>query len=317
MFLLQGCSESNVDTVREAKYEGRKHKIGVLLDSRKECDDQKWESMTDASDNVVVTVLCTFELPDALMERALASEQAAVTSRKESLLDSYFSMRRLVEEWYQHAIPEPDRLKGKYKQAIAAKQRELEDEKAGLEKALASDEPEYVVTSYVNGVEYLQKELEQIQWGAQNNITEAQAKVALVKSQLDYLINIEDKAKSAADEYASSRLSAYENEVKKNTKVTNLVAFELLESGPKLAAYKTVSKAEFATNQELLDNSVPHNQAGALGLALGLRSDSDAAVAAYFTQEAQSLSPAFTGQVRPEPFLCSSANDGVELCVFK
>lgn len=317
MFLLQGCSDSNVDAVREAKYEGRKHKIGVLLDSRKECDEQKWESMTDASDNVVVTVLCTFELPDALMERALASEQAAVTSKRKSLLDSYFSMRRLVEQWYQHAIPEPDRLKGKFEQAIAAKQRELEDEKAGLEKALASGEPEYVVTSYVNSVEYLKKELEQIQRAAQSNITEAQEKVALVKSQLDYLIKIEDQAKSAADEYASSRLSVYESEVKKNTKVTNLVAFELLQSGPKLAAYKTVSKAEYATNEELLDNSVPHNQAGALGLALGLRSDSGAAVAAYFTQEAQTLSPAFTGQVHPEPFLCSSANDGVELCVFK
>lgn len=316
MLLLQGCSDSNVETVREAKYEG-KHKIGVLLDNRKECNDQEWESKTDASDNVVVTVLCTFKLPDVLVDRALTAKNAEVNTRKEWLLESYFKTRQDTEDMYNNAIESVDRVKGDYEVSIAEKQSGLNYEKSVLAEAQATGQPENSIQVYTQNVEYMTKQLEETQEYLRQSTVKAQENVVLRKSQLDYLISIEEKAKSAADEYASNRWSAYESELKKNTKVTNMVAFELLESGPKLAAYKTVSRSDYATIDELLDRSIPDSRLGALGFAMGLRSDNETTLAGYFTQEVQTLSPGFSQQERPEPFSCSIYNDGVELCVFK
>lgn len=317
MLWLQGCSDSNVEAVRDAKYDGGKHKVGVVLDRRKECDDQKWESMADASDNVTVTVLCTFELSNAVVERAMAVKTAEVAMKKESLLQSYARTRQQAEASYQDALEAVGRVNASYERSIATAERELEQEKAELARAQAAGEQDYLINSLSANVEYLVKEVAKSKQYAQENRARASDNQALRKSQVDYLISIEKDVRRAADDYADAQMSAFEDEFERNTRVTNLVAFERLASGPKLSTYKTVARARYATKEELLDRQVPTSQTGAMGLAVGLRSADEARVAAYFTEEAQKLRPGFYAQVQPEPFSCSIYKDGVKLCVFE
>lgn len=317
MLVLQGCSDSNVEVVREAKYNGGKHKIGVILDNRKECDDQKWESIIDASDNVTVTILCTFELSDAAVERSLAATQDRITTRKENLLQSYFNTRKQVEQIHSQLIEHIDQVKSDYETRISNQNTDINNLTANLESMKASGEQQHVIQSYAASIDLMKQDLEDTQSLYQENIADAQKDVASRKNQMDYLISIEEKIKSTADEFANDTWATYESELKKNTKITNIVAFELSGYSPELVTYKTVSRSEYLTKEEMLDRRIEDNRTGAQGLAIGLLSSSDTTAAKFFTEQAERLTPGFTGQLPPEPFSCSIHKDGAELCVFE
>ena len=157
-FLISGCSDSNIDQVKEWRIEGAtNYKIGQVFDSYEFCDDTEWSSSDGNSGNSIVEFTCSFTTSDETIgavktriEKAIktiSDDVAKLESKNPEIVDKYARYLEAAKEKLSQANVSGNESSIKhYKQQVKRESSELKRQKDFHQKRI--DDKKEVVVKY-------------------------------------------------------------------------------------------------------------------------------------------------------------------------
>jgi hypothetical protein len=102
-FLISGCSDSNIDQVKEWRIEGAtNYKIGQVFDNYEFCDDTEWSSSDGNSGNSIVEFTCFFTTSDETIGAVKTRIEKAIKTISDDITNLESKDPEMVVKYTHH-----------------------------------------------------------------------------------------------------------------------------------------------------------------------------------------------------------------------